>query len=85
LERIDHPHIVAYLHGVDRAKGIAPVLQRDLKDAAIDAFERLGDVGLAAFRGDRQRAQQGLLRFRRKRLEFPASGLEQEIGRDNRM
>jgi hypothetical protein len=41
LKRVNHPYIVADLDGIDRAKGVTPILQRDLEHTAIHALERL--------------------------------------------
>jgi hypothetical protein len=49
LKCIHHPYVVADLHGIDRAKGVAPVLQGNFEDAAIDTLKGLGDVRFAAF------------------------------------
>ncbi len=52
------------------------MFQRDFEYASIYAFERLGDVGLAALGRDRQRAQDAGLRVYRERLELLAGSLD---------
>jgi hypothetical protein len=47
LKGVDDPKVSANLHGIDDAKRISAVLQRDLKNAAIDALEGLCRIRLA--------------------------------------
>jgi hypothetical protein len=57
LERVDNPDFLGKLHRVDDAERIAPERQRNLEHPGRHPAHRFRNVGLAAFRRDRQRGQ----------------------------
>jgi hypothetical protein len=56
LERMQHPNFIADLHGIHETECITPQLQRDLKDSGAKAFERFGNIGIAALGGNGERS-----------------------------
>jgi hypothetical protein len=48
LECVNHPDSLGELHRIDRAKGIRPIAQRDLKTSGPRPFQRFGNVGLVS-------------------------------------
>ena len=70
LERMDHPNVLADLHGVDHPLRITPKWQGNLEHARSHAVHGLSNVGLAALCRDRQGGKTNRPRPFRKRLEF---------------
>jgi hypothetical protein len=65
-----YPDFLAELYSVDHAERIAPEWQRNLEHARAKPAHGFCNVGLAAFRGDRQGRQTDRPRPFRERLEF---------------
>ena len=76
LEGVKHPDIHIDLHGIDDPVGLAPVPQGQLQNTRSRTLERLGDVWIAAFGDDTQRAADLDLSLNRERLEILSRALE---------
>ncbi len=74
------PDVVTELDGIHDPKRIATVWQCDFEDPRAEAFHRLGDVGLAALGGNRQRREANGLRLVGERGELLARGADPAYG-----
>jgi len=68
--------IVADLHGVDHAEGVALKAQHNLKDSGAQALHRFADVRLPSFRRDCQCRKADELRTLRKPSECIERGFQ---------
>jgi hypothetical protein len=76
LKGVDDPNISANLNSVNNAESIPSMLKRNLKNPAVNTFERLGLVRFAALGSNRKCAQYIALHAFGKFFEIPPRRLD---------
>jgi hypothetical protein len=73
---MNNPYVRTHLHGIKDAEGITPMPDRNFKHTTVNTLERLGDVGLATFCGNRAGWKHPVSDFFGKLFKVPPRSLD---------